>query len=532
MWDELLKSDRDEYRRMILAFAGLTEMFAQKSDTETNDEILAPIINSKYQESVFQRVFSAVAEDIGNTSYDASLSVKQDDGTLKKFLVGIKTFGINAGAQKIAQFKGKHNEWSDLINQMRNNAQGLTTKEEINKVNQVLYLDLATKVAKLRNDRILSSEAKLKGFKLNRDEDCVESVYHVLMPSKKGDPAAVHVGETSYNLIDESNISVIGCTGVRTPTNFDFSDGVHTYRYTSADSQLLMNFQNKDIVLEKWDVVYADDAYALFSKIADEIGSISEKNIYTSHDIVIKESYSWMIAHNDKVEKFSAYNNFYGVSSKIAIKDREPRIVRLIQKYSGTIDVNAMMTLSDHLREFLLIKANTNAEREEKALYREQIMEYVKSLGNNELIEDVRKLLYRTMNELYIPIPNARKFHDNNPNFFGPNIGTFVEGTKKLALPKEQCKFDLVFEPSGNKIKAFITQDDGKGIESLDKQSLLGEWILKEVFRLGDYEPLTMKRLDEIGINAIRLYKTVDNDDIHLQFIWIDKDNPPKDFLG
>lgn len=33
MWDELPVSQRNEYKRMILTFASLTEMFAQKADS-------------------------------------------------------------------------------------------------------------------------------------------------------------------------------------------------------------------------------------------------------------------------------------------------------------------------------------------------------------------------------------------------------------------------------------------------------------------------------------------------------------------
>lgn len=64
MWDELPVSQRNEYKRMILAFASLTEMFAQKADGSSEEEAqqfgtLSPIINSKYRETVFQKVFHA-----------------------------------------------------------------------------------------------------------------------------------------------------------------------------------------------------------------------------------------------------------------------------------------------------------------------------------------------------------------------------------------------------------------------------------------------------------------------------------------
>ena len=59
--------------------------------------------------------------------------------------------------------------------------------------------------------------------------------------------------------------------------------------------------------------------------------------------------------------------------------------------------------------------------------------------------------------------------------------------------------------------------------------SILGKWILREVFQLQEYEPITAKKLEEVGINGMRLYKTEGSDDIHLQFIWIDKEDKPKD---
>ena len=143
MWTEFPEHEKQEYKRMILAFASLTEMFAQKAENGENYTIPSPIINSKYQETIFQRVFHASAEDIGNTSYDASVNLTGTDGAEHKYLIGIKTFGIGSGAQKVAQFKANHDEWSGLINQMRANAvsDGGTakTKEEINKINALLY---------------------------------------------------------------------------------------------------------------------------------------------------------------------------------------------------------------------------------------------------------------------------------------------------------------------------------------------------------------------------------------------------------
>src|SRR5699024_7559936 len=99
MWYELPQKQKKLYKKLITNFASLSEAFAQKK--ENDEEKVTPIVNSKFQETVFQRAFDAVGEDISNSSYDAS--IKTDEGN--KYLVGIKAFGINSGDQKIAQFK-------------------------------------------------------------------------------------------------------------------------------------------------------------------------------------------------------------------------------------------------------------------------------------------------------------------------------------------------------------------------------------------------------------------------------------------
>lgn len=109
MWEYLKDEQKEKYKTLITNFASLSEAFSQKTETDDESEMqnyVAPIVNSKFQETVFQRAFQAVGEDIANTSYDASVVV--DDK--HKYLVGIKSFGINSGDQKIAQFKKNSQE--------------------------------------------------------------------------------------------------------------------------------------------------------------------------------------------------------------------------------------------------------------------------------------------------------------------------------------------------------------------------------------------------------------------------------------
>ena len=197
MWNNLPTEQRDRYKKLITNFASLSEAFAQKESED--DAIVAPIINSKFQETAFQYSFNANAEDIGNTSYDASI----DEGN-KKYLVGIKTFGVTSKDQKIAQFKAISPNWSNILNEIKDNASTLTTKDEINQKNEHLYLELAKNIAEVRNLRIKSSEENLRGFKLEDSDQLaeVEAVYHVLMPSPKNVEPKIAVGETTYTPID------------------------------------------------------------------------------------------------------------------------------------------------------------------------------------------------------------------------------------------------------------------------------------------------------------------------------------------
>lgn len=528
MWKELPANQKNEYQRLILAFASLTGMFAQKSVDDGVD--VAPIINSKFQETAFQKAFAAYAEDIGNTSYDASL---QYDG--EKYLVGIKTFGINSGDQKVAQFKAKHDEWATIIEKIKENASSVDDKESIDRLNRDLYLLLAKRIAKIRNARIDSSRANIKGFMIEIDDRHVHSVYHVLMPSSKNEDAKIYVGETSYDKIDIDNIEILGCTGKNNPTNFFFTDGNHIYKYTSADSQLHMNFDNKNIVCDEWNVKYAADAHAIFGKIADivypkeDTGDLEEEFV---DDREVEESYCWTIWNrNGETELYSGFNSFYGTGSKLGKDQRKQRVDKICSEYDDSIKADTLVEIKQGMLRFLLESASSGDEKAQKVRLREYIVRIAKESGKKELVENLYKLLYRPMDEMYIPIPDSAQFHKNHPDFFGKDFGKLEKGSSKLSLPKEKRIFNLVFEPSGDVLPAYITQDNGKAIESAEKQTYLGEWILRGVFQLEPYEPLTSERLKELNINGLRFTRYKGSDDIHIEFIWIDEDNPPKGFI-
>ena len=170
MWEHLKQEQKEKYKTLITNFASLSEAFSQKAEVDEKNS----------------------AEDIANTSYDASVVVDENH----KYLVGIKSFGLNSGDQKIAQFKKDSQSWNELLSEITFYAEISPDKESADREYYGRYEKLARKIATLRNQRIESSKALIKGFK--SDSTHVEAVYHVLMPTPKGRVPQIHVGETSY----------------------------------------------------------------------------------------------------------------------------------------------------------------------------------------------------------------------------------------------------------------------------------------------------------------------------------------------
>lgn len=517
MWESLPIEQKQRYQTLIKNFASLSEAFAQKA--EGDKDTVAPIVNSKFQETVFQRAFDAVAEDISNSSFDASIRLSDE----KKYLIGIKSFGVDSGDQKIAQFKADSamNNWGEILSRIKDRAKQAKTPEEANNLNHDDYLELATQLAQLRNARIESSKEMLKGFQASNDVD-VEAVYHVLMPSKKGNIPKIHVGETTYAKIDTDHIRIIGATTPKNPTNFKFEDDNHQYKYTSADSQLLMAFNNKEIIHETWDVHYVDDAFALFEHLHDQMEIIKKD----SRNRVV-ESVSWMLTNKKgEVEASSGFNAWDG-APKTGRKARENLIEYLDRNLPHVTTEAHSGKIKSVMTDLLL-----NGKFDKKV--RDNLIKEVEALQDDDITNHVKKGLYRPVSELYIPLPDAKKWNTEYPDFFGEKVGLLqVDNPKKLKLRKEHRTFRMEFLSSGDVVETFLTQDYGKGIQSVGDQQILGEWILRGVFQLGEREPLTAKRLTELHINAIRMNKYEDKQrGVGLEFIWIDQTNPPEDAWG
>ena len=103
----------------------------------------------------------------------------------------------------------------------------------------------------------------------------------------------------------------------------------------------------------------------------------------------------------------------------------------------------------------------------------------------------------RDANEVYIPVPAL--IHRNFSTFF----------------PNRDTPFNLKL-PSGDVLKSKICQDGGKALMSTSNKEL-GKWILRKVLKLDEEELLTYKKLQEVGVDSVRIDK-IDNKKYEINF--------------
>jgi hypothetical protein len=94
----------------------------------------------------------------------------------------------------------------------------------------------------------------------------------------------------------------------------------------------------------------------------------------------------------------------------------------------------------------------------------------------------------RDADEVYLPIPAW--IHKEYPNFFPGRDEPFV-----LNLP------------NGAELSAKVCQDGSKALMS-NPNAALGEWLLRGVLGLKEGELLTYRKLEEIGLDSVVIYKT------------------------
>ena len=111
--------------------------------------------------------------------------------------------------------------------------------------------------------------------------------------------------------------------------------------------------------------------------------------------------------------------------SKLAKKDRLPRILKIQDKFKDSLAPEELAFVTFSLEEILLKKWIIKEEKAQMKAIREDLIHFVHNTGNEKLIKEIEQLVYRPVSEVYIPLPDSKNFHDERPDFFGPGFGTF-----------------------------------------------------------------------------------------------------------
>ena len=194
---------RENYKKMLSIVGSLTQLFSESD---------CPYLAYRAHENIFCKYFEA--ENLARL--DCSADAKKN-----RIGIGLKTWTGQVD-QKVAEF-GK----------LRETFAGLTG------------LDLVKKIAEYRNERIRVTK-NLNGID--------EMIYHVI----KRVPGAMQVLECAFDYIDIDHISIITNRG--NVNNTYFTDGRHTYHFSTSKNTLYMIFEDLEL-LDNFNVEIMDDPY-------------------------------------------------------------------------------------------------------------------------------------------------------------------------------------------------------------------------------------------------------------------------------
>lgn len=263
IWDKYSSEQRNEYIQFLQVYGALTNLFRQKQGD------LIPYLDSKFQETVFAKIFNSQNVDIGNTPHDV-LSVFGND----RIGIGLKTWlGSKPSFQKVMQLK----RYQDDIKQSK----------------ELGLESLAFKISEIKNEKMKSDYVRLG---LSEDKN----IYHYITR----DEGKFIINECAYPLIDVDKLQNF----ILTPTALSWSDGHKDYKFTFGDSQIWQKFdssRNDTLILNKFDVKIIEDPFEfLLKSYMKLIGSAKEE---TKPDIV--EVYLPLYSYKTKeVEEKSGLN--------------------------------------------------------------------------------------------------------------------------------------------------------------------------------------------------------------------------------
>ena len=233
VWEKYTKEQQDEYKKFLQVYGSLSNLFRQKHGEPI------PYLDSKFQETIYARVFSSENVDIGNTPHDI-LSVFGSE----RIGIGLKTWmNSTPSYQKVMQLK----RYKDDIMAQEHNP-----------------YDMVYVISSIKNERMKSDYNRL-----GLDEN--SNIYHYITR----DAGALVIQECTYPLIELDKITNVN----RTDSSITWTDGVKNYKFTFGDSQIWQYFGDSrdSTILDKIIVEIMEDPFTFLVKAYESLGPSSSE---------------------------------------------------------------------------------------------------------------------------------------------------------------------------------------------------------------------------------------------------------------
>lgn len=233
VWEKYTKEQQDEYKKFLQVYGSLSNLFRQKHGEPI------PYLDSKFQETIYARVFSSENVDIGNTPHDI-LSVFGSE----RIGIGLKTWmNSTPSYQKVMQLK----RYKDDIMAQEHNP-----------------YDMVYVISSIKNERMKSDYNRL-----GLDEN--SNIYHYITR----DAGSLVIQECTYPLIELDKITNIN----RTDSSITWTDGIKNYKFTFGDSQIWQYFGDSrdSTILDKITVEIMEDPFTFLVKAYESLGPSSSE---------------------------------------------------------------------------------------------------------------------------------------------------------------------------------------------------------------------------------------------------------------
>lgn len=233
IWEKYSKEQQEEYKKFLKVYGSLSNLFRQKHGEPI------PYLDSKFQETIYAKVFNSQNVDIGNTPHDV-LSIFES----ARIGIGLKTWMNSvASYQKVMQLK----RYRDDINAFSDDPEALVYK-----------------ISSIKNERMRSDY-----FRLGLSEDL--NIYHYITR----DAGKLVIQECAYPLVELNNLQNIEMSS----TSVVWDDGIKKYKYTFSDSQIWQYFDSNARDSTIIDVITIDIMDDPFSFLVDSYDAkYSESN--------------------------------------------------------------------------------------------------------------------------------------------------------------------------------------------------------------------------------------------------------------